>query len=63
MNFIQLKDDLQPTLWSLGQFMFTKNIFSKFSNYKQHLLNLINILDKEKILLVSICEPTIPKIC
>jgi hypothetical protein len=62
MNFIKLKEDLQPTLWSLGQFMFTKNIFSKFSDYK-HLLKLINILDKEKILLVSICEPTIPKIC
>ncbi len=29
MNFIKLKNDLQLTIWSLGQFMFTKNIFSK----------------------------------
>jgi hypothetical protein len=46
----RLKRDLQPTLQSLGQFLFTKINFFKFSDCKRHLLKLVRILAKEKIL-------------
>jgi hypothetical protein len=48
-----LEGDLQPTLQSLGQFLFTKIKFLKFSDYK-HFLKLVRMLTKENILSISI---------
>jgi hypothetical protein len=63
INFAKSLGDLQPTLASLGQLLLSKINFSKFSYYKWHLLRLVNMLVKEKILLVFICDSTILNIC
>jgi len=63
MNLTKLEGDLQPILESLGQFLLTNFInFSKISNYNLHIFKFVKIITKEKILLVSIWDPTIPKI-
>jgi len=62
INSKKLEGDLQPTLQSLDQFLFTNNKFSKFSSYKWHLFKLLKIPTKEKILSIFISESTIPKI-
>jgi hypothetical protein len=54
ISFERLEGDLQPTLQSLGQFLFTKINFSKFFDCKQCLLILMRIPTKENIFLVSI---------
>jgi hypothetical protein len=43
--------------------LLTKINFSKFFVCKDIFLRLVRIPNKEKILSVSICDPTIPKIC
>jgi hypothetical protein len=63
INSTKSLGDSQPTLASLGQFLLSKINFSKFSFHKWHLLRLVNMLAKEKILLVFICDPTILTIC
>ncbi len=55
INSIKLEGGLHPSLRSLGQ-------FSKFSDYKRHLLRFVSMPAKEKILFVSICGPTMLKI-
>jgi hypothetical protein len=63
MSSIKLEWDLQTTLRSLGHVFFTKINFYKLFNYKWH-FKLISISTKGgNILLVLICEPTIPTIC
>jgi hypothetical protein len=57
-----LEGSLHPSLGSLGQFLWAKIKFSKFSDYKRHVLRFISMLTKEKILFVSICNPTMPKL-
>ncbi len=53
-NPTRLDGDLQPVLGSLGQFLSININFFKFSVYKSHLLRLVSILAKEKILSISI---------
>jgi hypothetical protein len=55
ISCIKLKKVLQSILGSLGHLF-------KLSNCKQHLLILVNIFSKEKMFLVSICEPIMLKI-
>jgi hypothetical protein len=60
MNFTKLEGDLQPILGTLGQILLTNINFSKKLDYSLHLLKFVKIPTKEKILLVSILDPTIP---
>jgi len=53
---------MQPTLRSLGKFLFTKIKKIKLSNYKWHFLRFVNMPTKGKKKLVSICDPTMFKI-
>ncbi len=53
-NSTKLDGDLQLILGSLGHFLLININFSKFSICKPHLLELVNILAKEKILSISI---------
>jgi hypothetical protein len=46
-----MEDDLHPFLGSLGQYLLTKIKFSKFSNYKRHLLRFISMSLKKKFFL------------
>jgi hypothetical protein len=62
LNYTNLEKDLQPTLKSLGQFLFTKINLSKLFNCKWNFLNLISNSIKEKIPFMSICDSTITKI-
>jgi hypothetical protein len=62
INSIRLQEDLQPTLGSLSQFFITNIRFFKFFNYKHHLLRLMNMPAKEKILSIFICNPIQPNI-
>jgi hypothetical protein len=56
-----LEGDLHPSLGSLGQVLLTKIKYLKLS-YKWHLLKFVNMPAKEKIIYVSICDPTMFKI-
>jgi hypothetical protein len=62
MEFTKSLGYLQPTLASLSQFLVTKINFSKFLNYKRHILRLVNMPTKEKFIFVSVCDPKIPNI-
>ncbi len=62
MNSTKLDGDLQPILGSLSQFLLTNIKISKFSDCNLHLFKFARILAKEKIISVSIWDPTIPKI-
>jgi hypothetical protein len=59
----KLEGDLQLILRALGQFLLTNIHLSKFSYCKRHFLKLIRIPIKDKILSVSIWDPTIHTIC
>ncbi len=62
INSTKLEGGLHPSLGSFGQFLLTKIKFSKFYDCKQHFLRFVSMPAKEKILSISICDPTMPKI-
>jgi hypothetical protein len=60
-NSNKLDGDLHSILGSLGQLLSQNQLLQIFC-CKQHFLRLRKILVKEKILSISICDPTILKI-
>jgi hypothetical protein len=62
INSTKLKGGLQSILKSFGQFLFTNINLLIFFDCKQHFFKFVSNLTKEKIILVSICDPTITKI-
>jgi len=62
-NFNKLDEDLHSIQGSLSQYLLTKINFSTFCICKRHLVKLVRIPTKEKIVSIYICDPTIPKIC
>ncbi len=62
MNFIKQEGDLQPILQSLGQFWLINKKISKFFDCNLHLFKFIKILTMEKLLLLSILDPTMAPI-
>ncbi len=62
INSNKLKGGLESILKSFDQFFLTNTNVSKFSTCKWHLLKLVNIFVKEKILSVSIGDTTIHRI-
>jgi hypothetical protein len=48
---MKLEGDLQPILWSVGQFLLTNITLSEISDCKWHLLRLVRILHNENIFL------------
>ncbi len=52
INFIELKNELQLILGSLSQVLLTNINFFELFVHKQHLFRFVNILVKEKNLLV-----------
>jgi esterase/lipase superfamily enzyme len=56
-KIIKLDGVLHFTLGLFGQFLLTKISFLKFSVCNLHLLKVVNIPFKEKILSVLICDP------
>ncbi len=62
MNSTKLEGDLQLILGLLCHFLLTNINFSKFFYYNLYLFKFVRILAKEKILLISIQDPTMPKI-
>jgi hypothetical protein len=61
-SIIDLESEEQPTLGSLGQFFLVNINLSKLPICSLHIFKFINILAKEKILLVSIWGPIISQI-
>jgi hypothetical protein len=61
-NFTKLEDPLQPAFESSGQFLLTNINFSKFFDCNWYFLTLVSILVKEKIISISIYDPTMPNI-
>ncbi len=60
---IKLDGNLQPIIGSLSQFLLTDVNFFKLSICKWHLLRLVSIPTKEKVISISIWDPITPKIC
>ncbi len=46
INFNKLEGGLQPTLESLGQFLFTKSNFSRLFDYKGCFLRFVSVFTK-----------------
>jgi hypothetical protein len=58
-SIIDLESEEQPTLGSFGQFFLVNINLSKLPICTLHIFKFINILAKEKILSISIWDPTI----